>query len=189
MFLRINLIILSLLMSACSTTTVHNIKKSQVLKNNEGVLLTNFQVKHDFTLGFKNTSGEIIYADVIRGKNNQALVAVNIPAGKYKVKKLNFNKNEHTYFDKSEYKFSIKPGKVNYICDFVADFKKKAVSEKDLSFEVLIPIYLQNKTVKKFKKQYPMVSKNYPFVSSLASQCISAKSKKAQLLLSLLKKK
>lgn len=188
MFLRTILMILPLIISACSTTS-NNIKKTQLLKENEGVLLTNFQAKKNFTLGFKNSSGDIVFANVMRGKNNQALVAMNLPAGKYKVKKLNFDKNESISFDNSDYKFSIKSGKVNYVCDFLANFKETSFPEKKLSLKALTPVYLQKKTVKKFKKQYPMVSKKYPFVSSLTSKCISANSKKAQQLLSLLKKK
>jgi len=182
MFSRVTLIMLSILIGACSTS-LKNVKHDHTLKIGEGILLTKLQTNYPFQLALKNSSGKIFWLEPKLQDDKNVLLVMSLMGGKYTVHNISWKNNSAVLSEKETFSFSIKPGKVNYICDFGAyfKFKSKGTVEDDLvpELELVLPVYLKSSTLKEFKARYSTMWKKYPSISSPASQCIRGDSKKA----------
>lgn len=182
MFSRVTLVVLSILIGACSTP-LKNIKHDHTLKVGEGILLTKLQSNYPFQLALKNSSGKIIWLEAKPQDDNNALLVMSLMNGKYTVQNISWKSNSEALSEKEIFSFSIKPGKVNYICDFAAYFKLKSkgtvAGKLTPELELVLPVYLKSSTHKEFKARYSTMWKKYPSISSPASQCIRGDSKKA----------
>lgn len=182
MFSRVTLVVLSILIGACSTS-LKNIKHDHTLKVGEGILLTKLQSNYPFQLALKNSSGKIIWLEAKPQDDNNALLVMSLMNGKYTVQNISWKSNSEALSEKEIFSFSIKPGKVNYICDFAAYFKLKSkgtvAGNLTPELELVLPVYLKSSTHKEFKARYSTMWKKYPSISSPASQCIRGDSKKA----------
>lgn len=189
MVIRIILITLSLMISACSTS-LSSIKKDHTLKDENGVFLTKLQTNHPFQLALKDSSGKIFELNKNNLDQKNKLLAVSLPRGKYTISEVSWENGVKTFSEQDSFGFLIKNGKVNYICDLGVYFKLKneavhnGKSGADLKF--VLPVYAKQATYKEFKKNYPEISKKYPFSSSLMSKCVTGKSDKARELTTLL---
>ena len=184
MGLRIIFIVLSAMLSACATS-VKNIKPGDEINKEHGIFLTKLRTNHPFNLAVKDLSGNTIWLNKNRLKNNKNLLAASLPAGKYSIHSISWKDKVMTFEEDNRYKFKIKNAKVNYICDFGVYFKIKDASVNNIEF--VLPFYSKQTTFKEFNKNYPEIAKKYAFTSSPVSNCVRGESENAQQLLRLLK--